>query len=222
MTLAEAMTAAAMAGCRLVPDDQGGIALVVPDGAALARQVLEVLRANREQIAAAHAGPRPSADEVVAVPNADLADYLREQGISDVGIEFVELAARVFEVRGERITIEPVGDKSEPVLFEPGIPILTTKATKWHRPRHGYFEIPAGTLGLAIPQPWAIADDHARGIVVATIEAAAKQGRRTHMAVWLEGDARTLDVDSFTFEGAVAPPGLDLLPWRTVPGASAA
>jgi len=229
MTLAEAISTVAMAGCRLVPDDAGGVALVVPEGTTVARQVLEVLRAHREQLGAAHRRPPASATaaaaaeagEALAIDHDDLADYLYEKGVSDTGVELVTLAARIFNVRGESITVELPAKPDEPVaFFEPGIPIVTTVSTKWHKPGAGYFELPAGTLGLAIPQPWAIADPVARQQLAGAIDLAKRQGKPTHVAVWLAGEPRALDLDSFTFDGAVAPAGLDLLPWRA--GAAAA
>jgi len=229
MTLAEAISTVAAAGCRLVPDDAGGVALVVPEGMTVSRQVLEVLRAHRELLGAAHRRPPASATAAAAadaggaltIEHDDLADYLHEKGVSDTGIELVKLAARIFNVRGESITVEPPAAPDEPVVFfEPGVPIVTTVSTKWHKPGTGYFELPAGTRGLAIPQTWAIADTIARQQLEAAIESARKQGQPTHVAVWLAGEPRALDLDSFTFEGAAATAGLDLLPWRA--GAAAA
>ena len=39
---------------------------------------------------------------------------------------------------------------------------------------------------------------------------------------FVAGSPRALDLDAFTFEGAVAPPDMDLVPWRSRPGAAAA
>lgn len=224
MTLAEAITTVAVAGCRLVPDDAGGVSLVVPDGTAIPRAVLEVLRAHREQLAAVHA--RPPAGPAAAPPRPaaadDLRDYLRDKGIADAGAELVVHAARLFKVPGQAITIEEPEQEPPPVFFEPGIPILTTIDTEWHAPGRGYFTVPAGTLGLAIPQRWAIADDDARQQIERTIDHAKRQRKPLHVAIWLAGAVRALDMTAFTFEGAVAPPDLDLLPWRSAPGAAAA
>lgn len=223
MTLAEAISTVAVAGCRLVPDHAAGVALVVPDGTTIPRAVLEVLRAHREQLAAVHAvptaGPAPGPASAAA---DDLHEYLREKGIAEAAADLVVHAARVFNVPGQAITIERPEQEPEPVFFEAGIPILTTIETEWHDPGRGYFTLPAGTLGLAIPQRWAIADADARQEVEATIEYAKRQHKPVHVAVWLSGAARALDMTAFTFEGAVAPPGLDLLPWRSPRGAAVA
>lgn len=219
MTLAEAISTVAVAGCRLVPDNAGGVALVVPDGTTISRVVLEVLRAHREQLAAAHAAPTARPAPAAA---DDLHEYLREKGIAEAAAGLVVHAARVFNVPGQAITIERPEQEPEPVFFEPGIPILTTTETVWHDPGWGYFTLPPGTLGLAIPQRWAIADDDARQELEATIEDARRQHKPVHVAVWLAGAARALDMTAFTFEGAVTPPGLDLLPWRSPRGAAAA
>lgn len=222
MTLAEAISTVAVAGCRLVPDHAGGVALVVPDGTTISRVVLEVLRAHRQQLAAAHATPAASPPPPVAAAADDLHEYLREKGIAEAAADLVVHATRVFNVPGQAITIEHAELEPEPVFFEPGVPILTTIDTEWHAPGQGYFTVPAGTLGLAIPQRWAIADADARQQVEAAIDHAKQQHKPVHVAVWLAGTVRALDLTAFTFEGAVAPAGLDLMPWRSPPGAAAA
>lgn len=222
MTLAEAISTVAVAGCRLVPDHAGGVALVVPDGTTIPRVVLEVLRAHREQLAAAHAMPAASPPPLPAAAADDLREYLREKGITEAAADLVVHAARVFNVPGQAITIEHAELEPEPVFFEPGAPILTTIETEWDHAGGGHLTVPAGTLGLAIPQRWAIADADARQGVEATIECAKRQHKPVHVAVWLAGAVRALDLTAFTFEGAVAPPGLDLMPWRSPPGAAAA
>ena len=75
MTLAEAISTVAVAGCRLVPDDAGGIALVVPEGTTISTEVLVVLQAHRQQLGAAHAEPAAPAP---AAAYDDLAEYLVE------------------------------------------------------------------------------------------------------------------------------------------------
>lgn len=216
MTLAEAIATLATAGCRLVPDAETGLALVVPEGKTISREVLEVLRGHREQLAAAHA-------EAPAPPPAsadDLGDYLREKGIQDSTADFVVYAAKLFGVPGQKVTIEQAIAEAETVLFEPGIPARTTIATKWHKPGVGYFLLPAGTTGLLIPQLWAIADTAARLQVEATIATAKRRGLPEHVAVWLAGEPRALEIDALTVEGAVLPAGTDRIPWR--PGGAAA
>jgi hypothetical protein len=217
MTLAEAFTTLATAGCRLVPDDAGGVALVVPDGATIPREVLEVLRVHRADIAAAHAvspapaGPSPSAD--------DLREYLTGRGVGEAGIALAVHAAEVFNVPGQGIVHEladdGLADEGEPVFFEDGIPIKTTIETMWHETGVGYVTLPAGFPGLAIPQVWAIADAHARQGVENTIATAKKQKKPLHIAVWLAGRERALEMTAITFDGATAPPGADLKPWRS-------
>jgi hypothetical protein len=217
MTLAEAISTVAVAGCRLVPDHANGVTLVVPDGTTISREVLQVLREHREQLAAVHAEP-----EAPPAAGDDLRDYLREKRIADAGAELVVHAARAFNVPGQAITFEQPDDEPEPAFFEPGIPIVTTIDTEWLEAGRGYFILPAGTLGLAIPQRWAIADAGARVEVEAAIDHAKRQHKPVHVGVWLAGAARALDITAFTFEGAVAPPDLDLLPWRSAPGGAAA
>lgn len=216
MTLAEAISTVAVAGCRLVPDDAGGVALVVPQGTTVAREVLDVLRAHREQLAAVHAPARAAASPAPAAD--DLRDYLRDRGVSAAAAELVVHAAQTFKVPGQAITVEaPIDDEEngpEPVFFEPGVPLLTTVETQWHRPGQGYYTVPAGTLGLAITQTWAIADDDARQQVEAVIADAKQRHKPLHIPVWLAGEVRALDLPAFTFDGAVAPADMDLLPWR--------
>jgi hypothetical protein len=224
MTLAEAISTVAMAGCRLMPDDLGGVALVVPPGRTIPREVFEVLRAHREALGAAHGGGgRKSDAEVVTVSHDDLADYLHEQGISDTGLEFVLLAARVFNVRGESITLErPDAGPAEPVFFSPGIPMVTTVSTKWHRPGQGYFDVAAGAIGLVIPDVWAIADADVRHQLERAIMATKKQRKPELVPVWLAGEARGLPRECFSCEGVAVPPGMDLMPWRQITGGAAA
>jgi hypothetical protein len=210
MTLAEAISTMAVAGCRLVPDHAGGLALVVPDGTTMPRQVLEVLRVHREQLVAAHAVP-PAPP---AAPADDLGEYLREKGLGDSTADFVVYAAKLFGVPGQKVTIEAVVAEAEPELFEPGIPMQTTIATTWHKRGVGYFNLPAGTAGLLIPQLWAIADADARKQVEATIANAKRRGRPKHVAAWLAGEPRALEIDALTIEGVVLPAGMDRIPWR--------
>ncbi|MBM4011705.1 MAG: hypothetical protein FJ286_10040 [Planctomycetes bacterium] len=212
MTLAEAISTVAVAGCRLVPDDAGGVALVVPDGKTIPRAVLDVLRAHREQLGAAHARPTPPA---LAVPAEDLAEYLAEKGLPAATAELVVYAARLFEVPGQAITIERVVAASETELFEPGIPMRTTEDIEWHKPGAGYFTVPAGTVGLLVPQLWAIGNEHARAGIESTVAAAKRRGLPLHVPVWLAGEPRAIGMDAITLEGVAVPPGMDLTPWRS-------
>jgi hypothetical protein len=210
VTLAEAFTILATSGCRLVPDAETGIALVVPEGTTVPAELLEVMRAHRQQLVAAHAtaeAPAPASAD-------DLGDYLREKGIADSTADLVVHAARLFNVPGQAITIERVVADAEPELFEPGIPVQTTIATKWHKPGVGYFELPAGSLGLLVPQIWAIGDDHARHRVENTIADAKRRGQTLHVPIWLAGEARAIGMDALTVEGVMAPAGVNLTPWR--------
>jgi hypothetical protein len=219
MTLAEAISTVAVAGCRLVPDLAGGITLVVPEGTTLSTEVLEVLRAHREQLGAAHA---PPAAPPPAAPADDLGEYLVEKGLPEATAELVVYAARLFEVPGQAISIERVVADAEPELFEPGIPFLTTTETKWHKPKAGYFTVPAGTVGLLVPQLWAIGDGHARHGIESTAADARRRGLPVHVPVWLAGEPRALGLDAITLEGVVPPAGMDLTPWRTRPTEAAA
>ncbi len=219
MTLAQAFTTLATAGCRLVPDDAGGVALVVPDGATIPREVLEVLRVHREEIAAAHAvSPAPAPAEPSPAAD-DLREYLSGRGVGEAGIALAVHAAEVFNVPGQGIVHELADDglvdAGEPVFFEDGIPMITTIETIWQDPGVGYFTVPAGSTGLAIPQVWAIADGHARNEVEITIATAKKHKKPLHIPVWLAGRERALEMTAFTFDGATASPGVDLKPWRS-------
>ena len=211
MTLAEAISTVAVAGCRLVPDDAGGIALVVPEGTTISTEVLVVLQAHREQLGAAHAEPAAPAP---AAADDDLAEYLVEKGLPAATAELVVYAARLFEVPGQAITIERVVADAEPELFEAGIPMQTTTETKWHRPGAGYVVVPAGTVGLLVPQLWAIDDDHARAGIESTIADAKRRGLPLHVPIWMAGEPRAIGMDAITLEGVVLPAGMDLTPWR--------
>jgi hypothetical protein len=213
MTLADAFHALAITGCRLGAGPDGGITLDVPPGAVVPREVLEVLRANREALAAAVA---PAATTATATPAGgdDLADYLAGRGLAGQAAELVLHAVEAFDVPHDRITFEldePPGPPPE--FFEPGLPCLTTIDTLWHDAGR-LVEIPAGTLALAIPQAWAIDDACGRAEVEATLDYLRRQKKPPHVPVWIAGKARTLESTSITFEGAVAPDGMTLTPWR--------
>jgi len=211
MTLAEAISTVAVAGCRLVPDHAGQVVLVVPEGTTISTEVLEVLRAHREQLGAAHA---PPAAPPPAAHSDDLGEYLVEKGLPEATADLVVYAARLFEVPGQGISIERVVADAQPELFEPGIPMQTIVETRWHKPGAGYFTVPAGTVGLLVPQLWAIGDETCHGIE-STIADAKRRGQTLHVPVWLAGEPRAIGMDAITLEGVVAPAGMNLTPWRS-------
>jgi hypothetical protein len=215
MTLPDAFHALAIAGCRLTAGPSGGIALEVPQGATVSREVLDVLRAHREALAAAVQPPAtPAATPAGPGTGADLADYLAGKGITGQSAELVLYAVETFGVRHDRITFEldePPGPAPE--FFEPGLPCLTTIDTLWHEGGR-LVEIPAGTLALAIPQTWAIDDACGRAEVETILDSLRRHRKPPHVPVWLAGKARTIETTNITFEGAVAPDGMNLLPWR--------
>lgn len=205
MNLADAFHALAVAGCRLTPGTAGGMNLEVPPGKVIDRQVLDALRAHRDELTALAPPPEQ---------RGDLADYLAGKGITGGAAELVLAAAATFNVRTDRITIEAEPREPGPVFFKPGVPCLTTIESEWFEAGRGYFTIPAGTLAITIPQTWAIADDDERIGVKACLESIRRHGKPRHVPVWLAGKARALEASSITFEGAVAPDGMNLLPWR--------
>ncbi len=213
MTLADAITALATAGCRLTGAVGGGVALVVPEGAEVSRQVLDVLAAHRDELAGTvQSEPQPQAKVV------DLADYLANHGITGASAEYVMLVAKTFDVKAESITV--VGERTapEPVLFEPGIPAITTVDTRPIPTRGGTSAvIPAGTLGLLVPQTWAIHDKRHRAVVESIQDVMKRRRDPPHVPFWCEGEAKLVDATHITFEGAVAPDGMNLLPWRPQP-----
>lgn len=211
MTLADAFHALAVSGCRLVSDPITGMALDVPLGATVDRQVLEVLSANREAVAAALA-PAPPAVQPDA--DADLADYLASKGIDDRAAKLVSHAVDTFGIRHSAITIE--ADElleSPPQFFEDGIPFTTNVEIKWHEPGRGYVTMPAGSPGLAIPQTWAIADDFDRNGIERDLESIRKRKLPTHVPIWLDGRPRLIEANLITFTDQ-PPADADLQPWR--------
>lgn len=215
MTLADAMHALATAGCRLMAGHDGGIALDVPPGRSVAREVLDVLAAHREAVAAALTPTVPEAGHGSFDSLADLRDYLASKMITARSAAFVEQAVTTFGIRTSAVAVEVAGDP-EPTFFEDGLPVVTVADTKWHDPGRGYFTIPAGTTGLAIPQTWAIADDFDRRQLEALLERLKKNEPRPHVPVWLEGRARAVEATAIVTLPDV-PAGMNLTPWRTRP-----
>jgi len=223
MNLADAVHALAITGSRLTAGLDGGITLVVPDGTTVPRQVLDVLRAHREQLAAVVGTSSASDEEKEKPPGGargdDLAEYLAEKSITGSAAELVLHAAQAFNVRTDRITVETEATAAEPAptFFEPGVPCLTTIDTEWHEAGIGLVAVPAGTLAIVIPQTWAIADPHEQVGIEATLESLRRHKKPLHLPVWLNGKARAIEHSLITFEGAVAPHGMNLLPWRPTP-----
>lgn len=210
MTLADAIHALAISGCRLAAGPDGGITLDVPPGATVARQVLDTLRAHRDQLATVVA-PAP------ARARGDLAQYLEEKSITGTAAELVLHAARTFDVATDRITVEiEQQPQPEPAFFEPGIPCITTVDTEWNEPGRGLVTLPAGALALAIPQTWAIADADQRIGIDAAIASIRRQRKPLHVPVWLAGKARAIEANLITFDDVTAPAGMNLIPWRAI------
>jgi hypothetical protein len=205
MTLADAFHELTITGCRLEADPAGGITLIVPDGTTVSAEVLDALRAHREQLTAALAPPPPA---------GDLHQYLGTKGITGPTAELVEHAAATFSIKHQAITVERDDAEPEPVLFEPGIPVLTLEDTEWTAVGGGTVIIPGGTLGLAIPQVWAIDDPFERHGIEAILESIRRRKLPRHVPVWLDGHARVIELTLIDFEHAVATPGMNLMPWR--------
>lgn len=214
MNLAEAIHVLATSGCRLSAGPDGGIILDVPEGAAVDAAVLDVLTTNREQLIAVVA---PAAPAVAEDRADDLADYLATRGITGASAELVEHAAATFAVRHQAITIEREDGEPTPTFFDPGIPFTTTVDTEWHEPGIGTVPMQAGTLGLAIPQTWAIADDALRGGIESIAESIKRRKLPMHVPVWINGRPRVIEAALITFDNVVAPAGMDLTPWRRSP-----
>jgi hypothetical protein len=206
MTLAEAITTIATAGCRILADSSGGITLDVPPGSTVAAEVLAVLSAHREQLAAVATPAEAPAD--------DLHQYLAIKGITGAAAELVEHAAATFNVKHQAITVERDGGDAEPVFFEEGVPFLLLADTEWSAAGGGTSIIPGGTLGLAIPQVWAIGDRFERHGIEAILESIKRRKLPRHIPVWLDGHARVIEITLVDFEHAVATPGMNLMPWR--------
>ena len=207
MTLAEAITILATAGCRIVADHSGGIALEVPPGSTVAADVLAVLSAHRDQLAAV-ATP-------AAAPAGDLREYLAIKGITGSAAELVEHAAATFGIKHQAILVQQDGVASnEAAFFEPGVPFYTLEDSGWRSADGGTAVIPGGTIGLAIPQVWAIDDPFERRGIEAILESIKRRKLPRHIPVWLDGHARVIEITLIDFEHAVATPGMNLTPWR--------
>ena len=206
MTLADVITTIATAGCRIVADHSGGIALEVPPGSTVTADVLAVLSAHREQLAAVATPAEPVA--------GDLHQYLAIKGITGSAAELVEHAAATFDVKHQAITVERDNAEPEPVFFEEGVPIITLVDTEWAAAGGGTSIIPGGTLGLAIPQVWAIDGRFERHGIEAILESIKRRKLPRHIPVWLDGQARVIEITLIDFEHAVATPGMNLMPWR--------
>ena len=210
MTLADALHALAVAGCRLTPGSAGGMSLEVPPEAVIDRAVLDVLSANRDALAAAIQPATPA-------PATDLAAYLGSRGLGPESAGFVLHAANAFAVRTSAVTIEPVRD-TEPVFFEPGIPFVTVTETRWHEPGRNYFSLPPGTPGLVIPQPWAIHDPFDRRGIEGLLAEYEKANTTPVAAVWLDGRPRVIEAALINCQNVTAAPAkTNLLPWRPQP-----
>lgn len=207
MTLAEAITTIATAGCRIVADPSGGISLEVPQGSTVTSEVFAVLTAHREQLAAV-AMP-------AAAPAGDLHQYLAIKGITGAAAELVEHAAATFNVKHQAITIDRDEADAGPVFFEDGVPFLTLIDTEWPAIGGGATFIRGGTLGLAIPQVWAIDDPFERHGIEGILESIKRRKLPRHIPVWLDGQARVIEITLVDFENATAPPGMNLMPWRS-------
>lgn len=222
MTVADAIHALAITGARLTTSPDGGIALVVPDGATIPRQVLDVLRDHREQLVLVVASSPARVEEKEKPPApsrvVDLADYLAEKEITGSTAGLVLHAAQAFNVATDKITIE--GDataEATPAFFEPGIPAITTVASAAVAVRGGTSKtIPPRALGLLVPQTWAI-HDHRQRVEIESIQYVLRSQRRPHVPFWHDGEIHLVDPRSITVEGAVAPDGMNLLPWRPHP-----
>ena len=209
MTLAEAITILATAGCRIVADPSGGIALDVPPGSTVTSEVLAVLSAHREQLAAVATPAEATA--------GDLHQYLAIKGITGSAAELVEHAVATFNVKHQAITVERDHAEPEPVFFEEGVPFITLVDTEWAAADGGTSIIPGGSLGLAIPQVWAIDDPFERHGIEGILESIKRRKLPRHIPVWLDGHARVIEITLVDFEHAVATPGMNLMPWRPQP-----
>jgi hypothetical protein len=216
MTLADCFDLLNRSGCRIVRDG-AALTLDIPPGSPpIPVEVLTVLQANREQLVAVlpeAAAPASREDDL-----RDLREYLAEKQVSAKAAGMVLHAADIFGVRTDAISIESDADEtgaSGPAdLFEPGIPFAMLIDTEWLEPGGGTLAVPAGTVGLAIPQPWAIADDKDRIEIEAAVASHKRRKITGFIPVWLAGRPRLLDAREFTFGGVAAPDGMNLLPWR--------
>lgn len=215
MTLADAFDLLNRSGCRIVRDASGLTLDIPPEAPPLPAELLTVLQANREQLMAVTPPPTTATSR-----EDDLREYLAEKQVSEKAAGTVLHAARLFDIPGQAITIEAAdadaaGDaEGSTDFFEPGIPFKTLIDTEWREPGGETIAVPAGAVGLAMPQPWAIDDKEDRIEIEALIQSHKRRKITGFMPVWLEGRARVLHVSEFTFDGVAPPDGMNLLPWR--------
>jgi len=223
MSLVDAFQVLATAGCRFSVQPPTGLALDVPAGAEVPAAVLETLAAHREEIAAAmglSSRQAPLADEGADPDGEEIADHLARHGIYGSLAELITHASDVFGVRLSGIRIEPPGADRPAEFFAPGWPVRTRVETLWHEPGRISRTIPAGAIGLAMPQPWAVADAFERRGLLNALRHASRTAREPHVAIWLEGRPRTLAISDVELDSSVPTEGMDLMPWRrATPGA---
>jgi len=210
LSLANALSHLAAAGCRILPQDAEGLELDVPPGANVSSEVLDVLAAHREQLAAAFGLPAqrpPLAD--------DGADPVRGSAA-----ELVMYASDTLKIRLDDIRVKSTSPKDEVEFFAPGIPVRTNIDTRWHEPGRVIRLIPARTVGLAIPQPWAISNDFDRKGVMAQLAAVRRKRQPSHIGVWLANRPRVMAVAELEFDPSIPTEGMDLMPWRQTEAAS--
>lgn len=222
MTLADAFDLLNRSGCRIVRDASGLTLDIPPEVPPLPAELLTVLQANREQLMAV----TPPAATATS-READLREYLSEKQVSEKAAGMVLHAARLFDIPGQAITIEAADADADDAegstdFFEPGIPFKTLIDTEWREPGGGTLAVPAGAVGLAMSQPWAIDDKEDRIEIEAFIQSHKRRKITGFIPVWLEGRARVLHVSEFTFDGVAAPAGMNLLPWRPAPAEAVA
>lgn len=225
MNLSEALYTLAVSGCRILPEPNMGLMLDVPPGAELPDAVLRVLTAHRATLLAAignptpdrtapPASPEPTADDGADPAAEDLADYLASQGVHGAAAELVMHATKAFDVKHQAVGIERDAFLENSEFFQRGIPCLLKIATHWHEPGQCPLSVPEGTIALLIPQPWAIADDFERRGLEALRRLLKARHLPPHVAVWIEGRARMIELAHLDFKTYVSTVGMDLLPWR--------
>jgi hypothetical protein len=217
LSLTDALSHLAAAGCRILPQEAEGLELDVPPGANVSSEVLDVLAAHREQLAAAFGLPAqrpPLADDGADPEREALAEYLAKNGVRGSAAELVMYASDALKIRLDDIRVKSTSPKDEVEFFAPGIPVRTKIDTRWHEPGRVIRLIPARTVGLAIPQPWAISNDFDRKGVLAQLAAVRRKRQPSHIGVWLANRPRVMAVAELEFDPSIPTEGLDLMPWR--------